>query len=357
MTAPHSDTVPIARLAATRAYVASRGSNLITNGTGYLGDATNFPGAVLDRVDAPGGVTGSFAYPDQNATRIFTEQIPVNSANEYMVRYWARQAKPGGTAARHYFLLSPMDAYGNQILPQHHYVKPGTTTRLAQDLKPGDTKVYLESVAEWTTTSGSRHIAFWNYVDPGGKAWPVESYTRNLYTSIYPTNGVNPSENSITLSAPWSGPLTPAGTPTSNTQNGNNYLYPVSGAQIPEPWTRFQGRMMPGTTPPGSLHSVSTGWPAGTAACRVGLLINYQQATGVSEHKFAGFEMYEIRDPADLRRHTIPPEKVAPWTGPTNGRPTGTDRVTGTQYFDTTIGRPIWYAGSGQWIDATGTAV
>lgn len=41
--------------------------------------------------------------------------------------------------------------------------------------------------------------------------------------------------------------------------------------------------------------------------------------------------------------------------GSTANRPTGV--AVGTQYFDTTIMRPIWYAGSGNWINATGTAV
>lgn len=42
-------------------------------------------------------------------------------------------------------------------------------------------------------------------------------------------------------------------------------------------------------------------------------------------------------------------------TGPTENRPTGIN--IGTQYFDTTINRPIWYAGSGQWINASGGTV
>ena len=40
--------------------------------------------------------------------------------------------------------------------------------------------------------------------------------------------------------------------------------------------------------------------------------------------------------------------------GPTANRPTGVG--VGTQYFDTTINRPIWWDG-GKWVDATGTAV
>lgn len=39
--------------------------------------------------------------------------------------------------------------------------------------------------------------------------------------------------------------------------------------------------------------------------------------------------------------------------GATAGRPTGS--VLGQFYFDTTIGKPIWWSGS-TWVDATGSA-
>lgn len=41
-------------------------------------------------------------------------------------------------------------------------------------------------------------------------------------------------------------------------------------------------------------------------------------------------------------------------SGPTANRPTARLWI-GRQYFDTTLGQPIWYDGSG-WVDATGTA-
>lgn len=39
----------------------------------------------------------------------------------------------------------------------------------------------------------------------------------------------------------------------------------------------------------------------------------------------------------------------------TTGRPTSV--VLGTMIFDTTLGKPVWYKGSSQWVDATGTVV
>lgn len=40
--------------------------------------------------------------------------------------------------------------------------------------------------------------------------------------------------------------------------------------------------------------------------------------------------------------------------GTTANRPAGT-KLTGAVYFDTTLGKPVWWSGSG-WVDATGTA-
>ena len=44
-----------------------------------------------------------------------------------------------------------------------------------------------------------------------------------------------------------------------------------------------------------------------------------------------------------------------PQSGATADRPT-TNLVVGEYYFDTTLGIPIWYDGSG-WVDATGSSV
>lgn len=45
------------------------------------------------------------------------------------------------------------------------------------------------------------------------------------------------------------------------------------------------------------------------------------------------------------------------WTmfGPTTNRPTSP--LVGDTYFDTTLGKPIWYKGSNAWVDATGSTV
>ena len=43
--------------------------------------------------------------------------------------------------------------------------------------------------------------------------------------------------------------------------------------------------------------------------------------------------------------------------GTTSQRPLQWHTPTGLQYYDTDLGKPIWYKGNGVWIDATGTTV
>ena len=42
--------------------------------------------------------------------------------------------------------------------------------------------------------------------------------------------------------------------------------------------------------------------------------------------------------------------------GPTVDRPLSPVRFAGASYFDSTLGKPIWYDGT-NWVDATGTIV
>lgn len=49
----------------------------------------------------------------------------------------------------------------------------------------------------------------------------------------------------------------------------------------------------------------------------------------------------------------VVPRRYVTLNGATAGRPTGS--VLGQFYFDTTIGKPVWWSGS-TWVDATGSA-
>src|SRR5690606_6275862 len=71
-------------------YIQSRGMNLVTNGTGLLGDNTNWPGTEFDGTDTPGGGGGSFRVPWPGLTIFSEEFLPVDINKQYEVRAWAK---------------------------------------------------------------------------------------------------------------------------------------------------------------------------------------------------------------------------------------------------------------------------
>ena len=358
MSAPHSKDLSASRLMATREWVQSRGTNLVTNGTGYFGDNTNFYTAEFDPTDAPDGIRGSFAPSTSASSMHASEMVPVNPANRYLFKYWARQRIEGAAnIGRHYSLISPHDSYGRSIIPYNYSYQQGTTTVLAADLAPGDTTVHLQSADNWynSTTFHMRTMIFWNYTDQGGKTWPVETFSRNYYGGIYEPGGVDYTNNTLTLVNPWSGPTYEAGAPLSNGLSGANYIYPYTGS-VPEEWTQFTGHIAAKINTTGQPSDPNNGWPPGTGLARLGFLINYQQPSGASEHAFAGIEFGALPNLDALDHRAIPGGKVTAEAGTSSDRPTGERRPTGTQFFDTTIGRPIWWDG-GKWINASGGTV
>lgn len=268
----------------------SRGTDLVTNGTGYLKNNTNFKSFVADLVDVPTGATASFKAPSTAYLILMADElIPFDPNKSYRFAWQARQTVPGATD-RHSGFIVPYDASGWAIAPQNYAYVINTTTTLAKELKPGDTTVTLESAANYYGTSGKpagtathlRGLIFWDYVDPQGKAWAVGSYSRNVYLGLWDDGGVN--GNVITLRAPWAGPTKAAGTPVSNSTSGGSYVYTpsASAVTVPEQWTKMGGDVFSaGIMAPEAQQFPGTGsatWgqglPPGTAAIKVGWLMN-----------------------------------------------------------------------------------
>jgi hypothetical protein len=288
-------------LAATmQSYVQSRGLNLVTNGTGMLGNNTNFSITTYSKSDAPTGAVGSFQFPAGATQRTMDELIPVDPNQIYEFAYDYRQVS--GTA-KFYSYLSPYDAYGLAIGPNHYMAQPNTLTTLAVALNPGATTVTLTSAANWSNAVGSsthlRAFIFWNYVDPGGKAWPANTYSRNHYGYDSYADGAI-SGNVITLRVPWAGPAIPAGTQVSNASSGGSFMYIGAAlADGPTTWTRFSGRTVKGALPGGGPSSATTQFPMATATVQIGFLTNYAPSTGTPMQAVANISLNEITAGAD----------------------------------------------------------
>lgn len=234
-------------LAVTDRYVVSRGTNLVTNGSGLLGNNYNFASFTFDGVNAYWGAGGSFLVTADNVGIFNDELIPVDPSRTYEFVAYA-QAELAGSQL--YLGIAGYDVDGNLISDGHHTRTPGTDTTLAVALKPGDTTVTLTSSANWYNgaAAGSRYIKIWGYKNSFGYKYPDYTYTRHLVgNNAYPEGGI--TGNVITLTSPWAiaNPDDavngwPIGTAISNSVSQGTYKYITAGnVTVPTTWTRYRG--------------------------------------------------------------------------------------------------------------------
>ena len=269
------DTTPLAQ--SLKNYVQARGTNLITNGSGGLGDNTNFSGMVFDKTDTPPGASGSFTKESTgNASVWADETISVDPAQVYKFAFSHKQLVGSGNF---YSCLLPKDVYENTIAHYQVCVVPNTTTTLAAPLNPGDTVIELTDGSGWESNASisRRYIAFWDYVDPGGKLWAPNTYTRNVIsrTDTWEPGGI--VGNTINLVTPYAGQAKAAGTPISATFSGGSYIYPTANkVGVPE-WTNWADTF-------GGVKDPFVSWgdgslPSAVGKLKVGFLLNYYTPT------------------------------------------------------------------------------
>lgn len=304
-----------AALSAMDAQLASKGTDLVINGNGSMGDNTNWQNIGIDTAnplvftptDAPMGAVGSlYASANKATTQMCQQLIPYDPSKAYKFSFQARQAGTS-TTARMYGMFIPYDAAGLMISPNQYMFIPGTTTTLAADLNPGDTTVKLTSAANWwgapgKSAGGSIHLRsmiFWGYTDKFGKTWAPETYSRNYWKAdVWADGGVDLATNTITLRAGWAGPKYAAGTPLSNGSSGGAYIYMTGAANVvvPPEWTTYSG-IFPAQTAPlaqaaatGNVATWNTPMPPATAQLKVGWLTNYGTSTN-SQHAVANVSL------------------------------------------------------------------
>lgn len=292
---------PVVNSAGDRAYVRSfAATDLIANGTGYLGNNTNFSMFTFTPADSPVG-GGSFLTNVGDIVTYFNDELlPVDLSRKYLLSLQVRQSVTGQTA---YFYagLWPFDSTGTSIGPGNYMHQNNTTTTLAAPLAPGATTITLTSAANWNNAAAAntylRRVIVWDWVDSFGKLWPVQTYSRHVSpVSLYADGGINFGTNTITLSAPFdpvtwgypAGTTIPSGTPVSNGSSGGTYMYgtTMQNVQAPAAWAQYQSTFASGQMPitnGGRTAADSTsGFPPGTAFVKFILLPNRQAGSGAS---------------------------------------------------------------------------
>lgn len=258
---------------ADKTYVHSRGQNLLTNGSALLGNNTNFSKFTYDGSEAYYS-GGSFRYkrPDNGGQVASTDEfMPVNPELRYKFEMFAKSLLGTGY---YYYYIDFYDVDGNQISAEHHMYRENTLTTLAQDLKPGDTVMYLNSATNWDNSSAGTHLRsliIWDYKNSFGYQYPPETYSRYWTNNAWNIGGINYTNNTITLRVPWSGRTVPAGTYVSNGSSGGTYKYLWMGYFTTD-WEYYSG-IVEGVDLSGK--NAGNKFPPGTAKAKVGWLMDY----------------------------------------------------------------------------------
>lgn len=274
---------------ATELFIRSRVQNLLTNGSGLLGNNYNLTSFTFDATETHGG-GGSFRANLNTQSRQSDELIPVDPDKYYRLVGWGKSGETGGAnysaSNRQYLGIACYDADGLAITPNHYYQVTGSTqTTLAAQLNPGDSTVTLTDATGWYNgaTVTNSQFNWWPYTNALGYSYADYTYSRNS-SSNYSSNNISGtwvaggiSGNVITLRTAWAGPTIAAGTKVANTQAGATFRY-IAAVNVIVPntvWTRYEGYV--GTVDAVTAASTNKFMP-GTAYVKLLFLINYHGA-------------------------------------------------------------------------------
>lgn len=222
-------------------------NGLFPNGSFQMGDAsfwkveTNPSYYSYDATDFPFGAQGCLKVNGGASLNLALDKIAVNPYMRYRMSAMVKYEK-ANSAPSTYCGLRAYDVDNNEISTGMSMQNGNTLTTLAQDLKVGDTVVYLTSLTNWTATTGShtRGFKFYTYVDSRGFYYDPLKIPYSRYITSSDSTGwwdadaakFNTSTNTITLNKPWNyqNPKDPngiwrAGTQVAQVFNAGSFNY------------------------------------------------------------------------------------------------------------------------------------
>lgn len=287
----------------TTDYITARGAGIVSNGSGALGNAYNYPSSFAFDASQTPNLPGAIAKSGHNSSfEEATEFLAIDPNRLYRLGAYLRQESVAGdwsafaNGDRHeqYMGFRCYDIDGNAINSSHHarYQHGGvdSLTTLTQPLAPGDTVVHVADATGWNESSSSIHergIVIFGYRNTHGQTY--DYYSRIEDSDLFELSGVDKTNNQITLSQPLpsymgnpddAGGVWPVGTRLANRDTGWNYKFSFFRDLIPDAadtWYRVEnfmggidqsGRNLPGNFAPG------------TAWVRLVWLLNYSNRVG-----------------------------------------------------------------------------
>lgn len=257
--------------------IVSRGEQLVVNGSGMLGNNTNWSNFTFDGSHANSSA-GSFTRSSTSYANIGSDEFfPVNASEKYKFEFDLLSENNTGTM---YAYLAFYDVDKISITASNTMYYSGTLTTLARELKAGDTKVYLTNASAYRTYGTASHLRaliFWDYKNSFGYQYPPETYSRYVLMPAWTDDSsIDKTNNIITLTTAYTGVTHPAGTYVSQGCSGGTYKYSgIVGQKVPTEWTHYTGYFN-GTDYSGTNAGAT--FPPATAYCKVGFLWDYNSA-------------------------------------------------------------------------------
>lgn len=258
--------------------------NFHSNNTGMLPLNT-----IYDDEDYPQGVGAyrSIVQPVGNGSPQLQYWIPIDPSARYQISYWVKCKRDMSS-----FLTAIQYQASDGTILRHTntlYVK-GTKTQLAQDLKDGDTTVYLNSVKNWEIRSYS-NLSFRESYYATHHQFSYSNGSKGLISSI------NTTDNSITLAKPYSGDTVAAKTWVVEGQDGGAYPYPIGKNSLPtdNTWKYVKGYF--GHDGAVGDGATTGGWgetaiPLDVVSCKV--LLNIYGNDGTVPIKYANIKIEQV---------------------------------------------------------------
>ena len=215
--------------------------NLIENGYGEAGNNTNFSKFTY-KTDTPlSSINGSFYVEGTEKTIEYSdERIKIDPTKKYNYSVYVKNE--GDAESKYYVGIIEDDVDKKFIFSQYVMYVPNTLTKLKQDLKAGDTVVYLEDVSNFIKPTNTSQDAFiiWNYCDSTGYCYEPETYSRNYKSHRYTFDGIDKLNNTITLINAWDSETIKAGIYLSQGDGDVYYNYSLGmNISFPSSWKKL----------------------------------------------------------------------------------------------------------------------
>lgn len=209
-------------------------NNLITNGFGELGTENWTSSSAMSTTEIPPNHPEIKASMSGGNTSV--EYIPISPNHIYTISCYIKAMS--GASGNKYPSLYAYDIDKKMI--QYYQCTEGfatsTATTLAQPLHRGDTVIYATDLSNWNTGTSNYYyyVAIFGYKNSLGEVYPDLTYTQDApkFGTYSDKSNIDKENNTITLSAAYTGADRPAGTTICQSTEGSTYYYPFGAVAV-----------------------------------------------------------------------------------------------------------------------------